>query len=189
MRLIRGHLEAVARGRSPNGERIGVWLRELEIIPDQDLDGIIREARVHHSEACDRGRRWGSITPDDVLVVWRNRRNSSNAEGAAKPPENPDCPLGCESGQVVIVGSDGYDFVTTCSCESGDWWAERSSTWGRMTRANVYLENPAFKLARPKREPMPREHTEWLENRAAVVGHRAAMKEYNAHIERAKAES
>jgi len=187
MRLIRGHLEAVTRGRSPTGERIGVWFRELESIPDGDLDAVIREARAHHNEACDRGRRWGQITPDDVLAVWRLRRASlSKSSGGSTPPESLECPLGCESGQVLLIGSDGYEFVTTCSCESGDWWAERSPLWASMTRAGAYLENPAFKLARPKRERMPRTHIAWLEKRAEAVGHRAAMREYVDHVERAK---
>ena len=62
MMLIRGHLEAVSRGRAPSPERIGVWLRELEGIDDAELDSCIRDARAYHIEACDRGRRYGQIT-------------------------------------------------------------------------------------------------------------------------------
>lgn len=186
MRIIRGHLEAVSRGRAPSSEKIGVWLRELDCISDEDLDPCIREARAYHTEACDRGRRWGQLTPDDVLAIWRSQNTArAEREGTAKPPESPGCPLGCESGQVVLVGADGYDFVTVCDCSSGDWWAETSpTTWGRMTRAGVYLQNAQFRLARPVRPPMPRDHVEWLDSRAAQVGHRKAMEEYKRHMER-----
>ena len=190
MRLIRGHLEAVARGRSPSPDRIGVWLRELEGVSDADLDDCIREARAFHVEACDRGRRWGQITPDDVLAIWRQRSATRTRSGpSAHPPENPDCPLGCESGRVVLVGSDGYDFVAVCGCASGDWWAESSSRWAQMTRAPTYLENPAYKLARPPGDRIPESHVDWLQRRAAEVGHREAMNEYRGHMARRARES
>ena len=32
MRLIRAHLEATSRGRSPSPEQVGIWLKELEEI-------------------------------------------------------------------------------------------------------------------------------------------------------------
>lgn len=192
MRLIRGHLEAVSRGRSPGAEQIGVWLRELEGIPDEDLDPCIRDARTYHAEACDRGRRWGRLTPDDVLGIWRSK-NISNAKhtGADQAPENPDCPIRCEGGMVLLVGSDGYDFVTRCSCPSGDWWAARSSRWRATTEAGEFLENPAFKLARPvdcqtsakgAPNPMPESHAKWLRDRAKHTGMTQAMEEYRAHM-------
>lgn len=189
MMLIRGHLEAVSRGRGPSPERIGVWLRELQGIDDAELDDCIREARAYHVEACDRGRRYGQITPDDVLSVWRSRNaERTKRNGTADPPENPNCPIHCEAGQVVLVGSDGYDFVTLCGCSSGDWWANHSKRWAKTTRAQVYLENPSYKLARPPESRIPPEHVEWLQARSGAVGYGNAIKEYRAHMARAKAE-
>lgn len=182
MRVIKAHLEAVSRGRSPNGEQIGIWYRELEAIADEDLDQVFRSARAHHTEMCDRGRRWGKITPDDVLAIWRSSKQK--VVETEDPPENPECRLGCESGIVSIMGSDGYDFVTRCDCSSGDWWATRSPRWAKMTSAETYLANPAFKLARPKPDPMPPEHVEWLEKRAADVGYPSAMREYMEHMKK-----
>lgn len=189
MHLIRGHLEAVSRGRSPSAERIGVWLRELQDIDDQELDDCIREARAYHIEACDRGRRYGQLTPDDVLSIWRSRNvDRSRRDGSAEPPENPECSIRCESGQVVLIGSDGYDFVTICGCPSGDWWANHSKRWAKCTRAQAYLENPSFKLARSPESRMPPEHVEWLQKRSGAVGYKTAIKEYKAHVARARTE-
>lgn len=187
MTLIRGHLEAVSRGRAPSAESIGVWLRELEPVEDAELDDCIREARVYHVEACDRGRRYGRITPDDVLAVWRSRGVSrAKHSGENEAAENPDCSLGCQRGQVELIGSDGYSFVTRCACASGDWWAARSPQWRAMTAADEYLKNPSFKLARDPRAPMPKKHVDWLRERSEKVGMAQAMAEYNAHIEKAK---
>lgn len=180
MRVIKAHLEAVSRGRSPTGEQIGIWYREIEAIPDEDLDPTFRAARSYHTEMCDRGKRWGKITPDDVLAIWRTTQKKTIEREDA--PENPDCPLGCEAGLVSLIGADGYDFVTRCDCSSGDWWAVASPRWERMTSAGAYLENPAYKLARPKADPMPPEHIDWLNKRAADVGHPAAMREYMRHM-------
>ena len=183
MRLIKGHLEAVSRGRSPGPDQIGVWLRELEGVPAAQLDECIREARAYHVEACDRGKRWGRITPDDVLSVARSRNAaSSKRTGSDRPPENPDCPIACESGQVLLVGSDGYNFVTRCSCFAGEWWAQRSSKWRSFRPAGEYLENPAFKLARSASDRMPESHVRWLQEQAEKVGMPEAMKRYNAHM-------
>ena len=187
MTLIRGHLEAVSRGRAPSAESIGVWLRELEPVADAELDDCIREARAHHVEACDRGRRWGRITPDDVLAVWRSRSVSrAKQTGDDKAPENPACPVSCQRGQVRLIGADGYPFLTRCSCLSGDWWASRSSIWRAMSPAGEYLENPAFKLADEPRPPMKESHSNWLRDRAESVGMAQAIAEYNAHVENAK---
>ena len=186
LRLIRGHLEATSRGRSPDGEVVGVWLRELQDIPDDKLDDCIREARAHHAEQTDKGKRWGKLTPDDVLMAWSRQKSPEVARD--RPPFNPHCSLGCHYGRIELNGPDGYDFVTRCSCSSGEWWMSRPR-WAAMTPAGDFLKNAGYVLARPKPKPLPDGHLEWLQNRATEIGVSNALNEYRATMEEREQEA
>jgi len=186
LRLIRAHLEATSRGRSPAGDIVGVWLRELQDIPDDKLDACIREARAHHAEQVDKGKRWGKLTPDDVLGVWA-RHKAPEAE-RDRPPFNPDCKLGCHYGRIDLNGPDGYDFVTRCSCSSGDWWMSRPR-WAAMTGAEELLKHAGYVVARPKQKPLPDLHLQWLQSRASEVGVSKALNEYRGEMEKREREA
>ena len=186
LRLIRAHLEATSRGRSPDGELVGVGARELQDIPDDRLDDCIREARAHHAEQTDRGKRWGKITPDDVLMAWTRQKAPEAARD--RPPFHPHCKLGCHYGRIDLNGPDGYDFTTRCSCSSGDWWLSRPR-WAAMTGAEELLRHAGYVVARPKPKPLPDGHLEWLQARAGEVGVSQALNEYRTEMKNREREA
>ena len=174
MRLIRAHLEATSRGRSPSPEQVGIWLKELEEIPSDDLDNAIRAARRHHAEATDRGKRWGRLTPDDVLMLYTSGKVKDDG-----PPENRECPHGCSSGLVSVLDTDGLAYTVRCSCSSGEWY-QRHPAFGKGSTVENVLDR-GWTLARPV-STLPLSHREWLEARSRQVGIEAAMKEYQENV-------
>lgn len=174
MRLIRAHLEATSRGRSPSPEQVGIWLKELEEIPSEDLDNAIRAARRHHAEATDRGKRWGKLTPDDVLMLYSSGK--VNDDG---PPENLECPHGCSRGLVSVIDTDGLSYCVRCTCPSGEWYV-RHPAFGRGSTVENVLDR-GWTLAR-KVSSIPLAHREWLDSRATQIGPERAMEEYRQHM-------
>ncbi len=173
MRLIRAHLEATSRGRSPSPEQIGIWLRELEDIPSEDLDSAIRIARRHHAEATDRGKRWGRLTPDDVLMSYKG---ATKDEG---PPENRDCSHCCSFGLVSVLDPEGLAYSVRCTCTSGDWYL-RHPAFGKGSSVEELLARGWTPVRTPSTIPLA--HREWLEARAQQVGVEKAMSEYRVHV-------
>jgi len=174
MRLIRAHLEATSRGRSPSPEQVGIWLRELEEIPAEDLDNAIRAARRHHAEATDRGKRWGRLTPDDVLMLYTSGRIKDDG-----PPESPDCPHGCSAGLVSVLDSGQLAYTVRCTCPSGEWYL-RHPVFGKGSTVEGALGR-GWVLARPV-STIPPAHREWLEARTSCVGAETAMREYRKRL-------
>lgn len=175
MRIIRAHLEATSRGKSPTPEQVAVWMRELQSIPDERLDEAIRSAREHHAEQVDRGKRWGKLTPDDVLVL--TKAQAPETEG---PPTNEDCPYRCTEGRVSLRDPEGYDVCVRCSCFAGDYWKKQHRLGeGRDVEdclAYGYTEiRPRWKI--------PASHKEWIIARTGEVGWKQANIEYAAHME------
>jgi len=175
-KIVRANLEAISRGRSPSPETVGVWLREFQPIKTDKLDDIIRQARTEHSERVEMGKAWGHITPDDVLRVHRRLRRKLGPTN--EPPENPDCPHGCQSGRVSVRDGKGYEYCVRCSCSAGDWWKSQR-TFGQAPSVDVCLSRPGWSLIGSTRKVIPQTHQEWIDKRAQDVGIGAALSEYS----------
>ena len=171
-RLISAHLEAVSRGRSPTAEQVGIWLRELEDIPLEDLDDTIRLARRHHAEQTDKGKRWGKLTPDDVLHSYKAERKV-----VQEATHNPDCQHRCDDGLVSMRDDKGLDYAIRCVCFAGQSWDKHATFGKRCPNVEQALEQLGWKLVKQV-STMPASHGEWLEKRTRQVGFARASNEY-----------
>lgn len=171
-RLIGAHLEAVSRGRSPTSEQVGIWLRELEDIPMEDLDDTIRLARRHHAEQTDKGKRWGKLTPDDVLHAYKSERKVAEVT-----PHNPECQYRCDDGLVSLLDGKGLSYAVRCVCFAGKSW-DRHAVFGKRC-PNVEQAIGQLGWTPAKQVPtMPASHADWLQKRTAQVGFLRASNEY-----------
>lgn len=176
--VIRAQLEAISRGSSPKAEQVGIWLKELEGIPFEDLEARIKQARDEHAEKLARGTGWGHITPDDVLTVHR-RLKRAEEQTTGGPPSNPDCVHGCLDGRVSLIDPDGYDVCVRCSCFAGNYWRANRAL-GKGRDAEMLLRE-GYSYARSRRAKLPPEHVEWIQKRADQVGFMRAISEYRNH--------
>ena len=173
-RVVRANLEAISRGRSPSPETVGVWLKEFQKIPTDQLDDLIRQARSEHSERVENGKGWGHITPDDVLRIHRRLRRKARANGGG-PPENPDCSYRCDFGRVSVRDGEGYEYCVRCACTAGDYWRS-SPAYGKGPSVAECLAGGWERIG--EGSSLPDSHKEWIEKRTAQVGARKALDEY-----------
>jgi len=174
-KVVRAHLEAISRGKSPAPETVGVWLKEFQPIKTEKLDDLIRQARTEHAERVEMGKAWGHITPDDVLRVHRRLRRKERANGGG-PPENPDCSYRCDSGRVSVKDHESYDYCVRCACVAGDWW-KSSKVFREGPDVAEAVARPGWSLVRSQ-TVLPASHQEWIDKRSAQVGIETALREY-----------
>ena len=175
-KVVRAHLAAISRGKSPAPETVGVWLKEVQPIPTDKLDDLIRQARTEHAERLELGKAWGHITPDDVLRVHRRLRRKKGAAGNDPPQSPEDCQYGCDSGRVSVIDHEGYDYCVRCACSAGDWWRS-NKVYGAGPDVAQATARPGWRLATTK-TTLPPKHQEWGNKRSEQIGIAKALKEY-----------